>query len=87
MKAVKFDLEQKQSSKLGKLYIPVAILLVFLVLAEIWVSHSLVTHGEQFKNIENLQTVIKNENQLLENQIDELSSLSKLASNSAGLGM
>ena len=63
------------------------ILLIFLVLAEIWVSHSLVTYGEQFKNIENLQTSIQGENQILENQIDELSSLNKVASSSSGLGM
>lgn len=73
--------------KLSRFYLPVGILIVILIIIEIWVSHSLVTYGEQFKDIESLSQKMASENQILENQIEILSSINAIASASAGLGM
>lgn len=60
--------------------------LIFLIVLEIWVQNNLVLYGEKFDRISQIETVLKIENQILENEIATLSSLQNLASKSAELG-
>lgn len=64
----------------------VGLFLGVLVIVEIWVSHTLVGYGEEFKNMENLKKTLSSENQFLENEIAKYSALSNVASKSAALG-
>lgn len=73
--------------QIRKLHIIIGLFITALVVVEIWVSHSVVTYGERYKEIEALQKTLENENQILENQIDKLSSLSLVASRSGSLGL
>lgn len=86
----KFEPEQKdKSSNLGKnkITFSLGLLIFILILAQIWVSHTVVNYGDKLKNIESLKKAYVSENQVLENEIAVNSSLSYIASQSASLGL
>ena len=60
--------------------------LIFLIVLEIWVENNLVLYGEKIERMSQMETVLKIENQILENEIATQSSLQNLASKSAELG-
>ncbi|MBI2600905.1 hypothetical protein HYW42_03030 [Candidatus Daviesbacteria bacterium] len=66
--------------------LPVGLLLVLLMLAEIWANNTLVTYGEKFESISRLRLSLEIENQVLENKIAKESALSHIATESATLG-
>lgn len=61
--------------------------LLGLIVIEIWVIHTLSSFGEKVKKIEELQKNLKEENEILENEISRESSLPKIASSSASYGL
>ncbi len=84
----KFETEVTNKYKFPKKLVAITVpFLVMLVLLEIWVSHSLVSFGEKYKDIEGLKRNLSEENQILENQIAMEGSLNKVASQSASLGL
>ena len=82
----KFEIEQPQNGFSKRLVVSVAACLLVLILAEIWVSNTVITYGEKFEKLSNLQETLKTENQILENEIAKKTSLSSLATKSAELG-
>lgn len=71
----------------SKKYIALTVVgLLFLTILEIWVNNTVVTYGEKFESISNLERVLSMENQILENEIAGSVSLRSLASKSAELG-
>lgn len=85
----KLELEKKKQSQIipskGIIFLA-SFFISSLIVAEIWVSHTIVSLGEDFKDIENLQKSISSENLLLQNEIAKHSSLINVASKSASLG-
>lgn len=78
---------QQDSKKPQKKYlILLGLLLTILAVFEIWANNTVVTYGERFENLYKLQKALQMENQILENDIAKLTSLSKIASRSASLG-
>ncbi|MBI3103808.1 hypothetical protein HYZ05_02625 [Candidatus Daviesbacteria bacterium] len=70
-----------------KKYIVLTVLgLLFLTVLEIWVNNTVVTYGEKFESMSQLERVLEMENQILENEIAKGGSLNSLASKSAELG-
>lgn len=61
--------------------------LLVLILVEIWVIHTLSKFGEKVKRLEQLQQNLKEENDILENEISRQSSLPKIASAAASYGL
>lgn len=78
---------QETSWKNNQITLALGLSLSILVIIEIWVNHTLATFGDKFSNIENLQKALNLENQLIENDIAIYSSLSRVASSSASLGL
>lgn len=64
----------------------VAVCLFILILVEIWSSNIVASFGENFASTSQLKQALIMENQILENEIAEYASLSKVASESAKLG-
>lgn len=60
--------------------------LLALTLVEIWASNTAVAFGEKYEKLSSLEKNLKMENQILENNIAENSSLKTVASKSAELG-
>lgn len=82
----KFEPEEVKKG-LPKRYIILTVVSLFiLTVIEIWASNTVVTYGEKFENLSALETVLKMENQILENEIAQQSSLISIASKSAELG-
>lgn len=82
----KFEPEEIKKG-FSKKYIALAVLgLLFLTVLEIWVNNTIVTYGEKFESISQLERVLLMENQILENEIAKEVSLNSLASKSAELG-
>lgn len=82
----KFEPEQPKDGFSKKLVISIAGCLLVLVLAEIWVSNTVITYGEKFEKLSNLQKALISENQILENEIAKETSLTNLSTKSAELG-
>lgn len=83
----KFDPEEKNERKISKKFLlPTLASLFVLVLLQIWANNTVVTYGEKFQTISNLQKNLQLENQTLENQIAKEATLSKIATQSAALG-
>lgn len=82
----KFEPEQPKNGFSKKLVISIAGCLLVLVLAEIWVSNTVITYGEKFEKLSNLQKALISENQILENEIAKEASLTNLSTKSAELG-
>lgn len=62
-------------------------LLLSLFVAQIWANNTLANFGQKFETIQQKDQVLSLENQVLENKIDQLSSINKIASDSATLGL
>ena len=82
----KFEPEQPKNGFSKRLIVSIAGCLMVLVLSQIWVSNTLVTYGEKFEKLSQLQESLKTENQILENEIATKTSLTTLATKSAELG-
>ncbi len=63
-----------------------AFILLSLTIVEIWASNTVVSFGEKYEKLSYLEKNLKIENQILENDIAENSSLRRIASKSAELG-
>lgn len=82
----KFEPEEIKKG-FSKKYIALTVAgLLFLTILEIWVNNTIITYGEKFESISNLERVLSMENQILENEIAGSVSLRSLASKSAELG-
>lgn len=83
----KFDTEEVKPNKFSKKYIVFSMFgLLSLVMLQIWVSNSTITFGEKFDSLQSTRKYLELENQILENQIAQDSSLVSIASSSASLG-
>ncbi len=82
----KFEIEQPQNGFSKRLVIFIAGCLLVLVLAEIWVSNTVITYGEKFEKLSSLKDALNSENQILENEIAKKASLTNLSTKSAELG-
>lgn len=83
----KFDTEEVKPNKFSKKYIVISMFgLLSLVMLQIWVSNSTITFGEKFDSLQSTRKYLELENQILENQIAQDSSLVSIASSSASLG-
>lgn len=80
--------EQPEKPTHSKKYVGVCIIsVIFLVVLQIWANNTMAIYGNKFENISQLQDSLTLQNQLLENKIAETSSLSRIASKSATLGL
>lgn len=78
-------LENKK--KFPKKYIILTVIGLFsLILIEIWVSNTVIAYGEKYEKLSDLEKNLKMENQILENEISNNSSLKVISSKSAELG-
>lgn len=57
-----------------------------LIVLEVWANNTVVTYGDKLESITALQQSLQMENQILENNIAKMSSLTSIASESALLG-
>ncbi len=82
----KFDPEE-HTKKFPKKYIILTVMSLFvLILIEIWASNTVVSFGEKFQSLSVLKQALQMESQILQNEIAKGSSLTSIASQSAGLG-
>ena len=79
--------EEKFNFKARKFVVAAGVLILALVIVEIWVIHTLSGYGQKARKIEELQKNLELENEILENEISEQSSLNKIASSSASYGL
>lgn len=77
------DLEKKSSKKH---WIIVAFSLFILIIIQIWASNTVVAFGEKLSSISKLKYKLEIDNQILENEIADRSSLKNLATKSSELG-
>ncbi len=81
-----FDTDEEKK-KVNKKFVALAVLnLIILTLIEIWASNTVVAFGEKFDKLITVEKSLKMENQVLENEIAQNSSLKSIASKSAALG-
>lgn len=81
----KFETNNKNGFAKKYLTLAVSFILV-LVIAEIWANNIMINYGERLDKISSLETTLKLENQILENEIAKHASLMSVASKSADLG-
>lgn len=82
----KFDTVE-QNKNFSKKYIAfIASAILSLIVLEIWVNNTMVLYGEKFEKISSLQSSLKMENLILQNEIARQTSLQKIASKSAEAG-
>lgn len=77
-------LEENNSYK--RQLIAVSLGIVILILAELWISNTMISSGERLVELEKLQQNLKLENLNLENELAEYLSLENVASVSASFG-
>lgn len=85
----KFDPEKYEETGFlahKKLVFLLSFSLLILIVAELWIGHTVTKFSEKFDNISKLQETIQNENQVLENEIASKSTLGNIASESATAG-
>lgn len=82
----KFEPELPHKGISKKLAAYIAVCLFILTLVQIWVSNTVVSFGEKFKELSSLEQTLKMENMILENEIAKKASLTNLATKSAELG-
>lgn len=82
----KFEPEEPKKSFSKKYVSLVVVLLLCLTLAEIWTNNTVVIYGEKFEKLSELAKQLDFDNQILENQIAQYTSLGSIASKSAQLG-
>lgn len=74
-------------SNLGRKIIIIPIILIVCIsILEIWIVNRLSTYGDQISNLEQREVSLKLENQILENQIAEKSSLLEIEKLSKSIG-
>lgn len=79
--------DTQDQNKFPKRYLVLTVLGLFiLTLIEIWASNTVVAFGEKLEKLSALEKNLQMENQILENEIAEVSSLKSVASSSAALG-
>ena len=79
--------ESKALIRFSKKYIfIIASVLLTLTIVEIWAANTVASFGEKFAEIASLKQTLALENQILENEIANYTSLSSVASASAKLG-
>ncbi len=78
--------EERKSAYPKKYGALIIITLFILVIIEIWASNTMVTYGEKFESLFKLSKTLQMENQILENEIANNTSLISIASKSAQLG-
>ena len=82
----KFDTEQSNKKASKKFIVPLGAILIVLIIVEIWVNNTLFSYGGKLQNISTLETALKMENQIIENDVAKHTSLTDVASESAKLG-
>lgn len=82
----KFKPEDLGKRSRKKPFIIIALCLLVLIIAQIWVNNTVVSYGGRFENISKLKETLEMENQLLENEIANDSSLTNIATKGAELG-
>lgn len=82
----KFKPEDLGKRSRKKPFIIIALCLLVLIIAQIWVNNTVVSYGGRFENISKLKETLEMENQLLENEIATDSSLINIATKGAELG-
>lgn len=81
-----FDTQSSQD-RFPKKYIVMAVIcFVTLIITEIWASNTAIAYGEKYEKLSVMEKNFKMENQILENDIANNSSLKTIASKSAELG-
>jgi len=80
--------ETEEPSKFPKKVIGLyGLVFLALIVAQVWANNTLATFGKGFDEIQQKDAALQLENQVLENKIAELSSINKIASESATLGL
>ena len=79
--------ETQEERKRPKLVFILFFLVGVLIILEIWVSHTIVTSGGKLSEIQKIQDAKRRENQQLEIEIASVSALSRIASESASIGL
>lgn len=82
----KYEPEEPKKGFSRKYVSLVIIFLLGLTLVEIWTNNSVVVYGEKFEKLSELAKQLDLDNQILENQIAQNTSLGSIASKSAQLG-
>ena len=87
MTIVKTFETQKTNKKFPKKIVGlIVIFLLSLTIIEIWASNTVIAYGEKYEKLSLTEKNLKMENQILENEIADNSSLKTIASKSAELG-
>lgn len=86
MKRIKQEEENTPRKKLARIVRISAAMLLVLLFLEIWAVNRLATYGDQIQEIQNAKMSLQLENQVLENQIAENSSLVTVETKAASLG-
>lgn len=82
----KFKPENLSKRSRKKPFYIVALCLLILIIAQIWVNNTVVGFGDRLESISQLKKALEMENQLLENEIANDSSLVNIATKGAELG-
>ena len=82
----KFKPEDLEKKSRKKPFVIIAACFLILVIAQIWVNNTVLGFGDRFESISKLKKALEMENQLLENEIADDSSLTNIATKGAELG-
>lgn len=82
----KFEQEEVYTKKYKKITVLIGLSLFVLVVAVIWANNTVIAYGDKFEKLSNLEKSLEMENQILENEIANNSSLKVISSKSAELG-
>lgn len=82
----KFEPEKQKKSFPKRQIAIVAVAILVLAVMEIWISNMVVTYGEKFEKLSELEQSLNLEKQILENEIAKHASLGSIASKSASYG-
>lgn len=86
MKRLQEDIENKPNKKIFRFIKLGVVLLVAICVLEIWISNRLATYGSKVAQMKNEEAKITLQNQLLEDQIAQDSSLLSISKEAAQLG-
>lgn len=86
MKRIKFEENIKSKNKILKSVKILAAVFLIIFLFEVWMTSRLSTYGNKIQEIKNTQAKLQLENQVLENQIAQSTSLLSLEKKSTELG-
>lgn len=84
----KFDTQptKQHSSGYKKYTVFGVVILLTLGFLEVWMNNTVVSSGQKYEKISQMQQKLVLENQILENQVEKKSSLIEIATRSAELG-